>query len=358
MTATEPRPDTSEASIPRFVAAGLLAGFGPWVLGMSWALLTTEKRWNVEGFGGFLFGLVYLAAFGAVAARVAGSYHITLGALAGEAFALGSLDNPGGLMGALIAIGAGMLGGGISRGITAETIGKGRNLHPPPPDAVTMLAATAGGVAAIVLLASAEQYGGVTIIATIIFLGAIVGLRRAGWPILTLLTASLGAILAIAGAAASVSDQFQDRDERPPLRRVLDLKRGDGMTFGEFVEARYARQIECPASKVRAHYSVLPQGPFKEPNGDLVTRYEVIFDGRGAGCRSTPGVFVAVFAEGRSGSGSPVLLPDCDAPGSGRFRFFGSEDCQPLISEILRAPRNGELAAVDWLRSFREGEAP
>ena len=349
------------------VIAALVAILGPWVVGMSIAFTQPGDRWSVEGGGAVLIGVFYLAAFGALAGWIAGNYQIALGALAGEAFALGSLSRHGGLVGVVFSVGAGVIGGFLVRQATTGGLPPGQDPRPPIADTRSMLIGMALALAIPVGLISYGNYAAGGIVSAMLFICVLVwalSRRPAPWTTRVVL-ASLLALLSLLGIAwagsASARESARIAARPTPLDQVLGLRRADGMTFGDFVRARFARQVGCASIEITPSYSLSGQGPVHQRNGDLVFFNEVFFDGGTlGGCPSTSTFYVAVFADNVPPRvRGEILVRDCvTLRKMGRF-FPRGETCPEPISEIRPGFRNGgEIPAVDWLTDFRSGEQP
>src|SRR5438093_9810221 len=101
----------SPVSLLRLTVVGVVAILAPLAIGLGIAFARPGHQWNVSGFGPFLGVWVCLVALAALTARIAEAEPITIGALCGLAFAIGSIVRSGSVLGAAISIAAGLLGG-------------------------------------------------------------------------------------------------------------------------------------------------------------------------------------------------------------------------------------------------------
>lgn len=359
-----PSVQDSGGNVLRPVVAALFAVLGPWLIGMSIAFLSPGNRWSVEGEGAVLLGMLYLAAFGATAAWIAGNYQIALGALAGEAFALGSLGRGGAWGGVILSIGAGAIGGWVARRVTTESLPPGTDPRAPEPGTPMLLVGIGAALAIPISLVSYGRLGAGIGAAAVLTLGVVSWIWRRGpgrqAALLTLATVmALLSVVGVAwGASAAARQARRIANREPPLAQVLELRRADGMSFGDFVRARYGRQLGCAVAEVQPNYLVLRQGPVHQRDGRLVLFYEILFTSGGPTCPHIGGFEVAVFAE----SVPPrlrgeILAPDCETHRRMGEVFLKGDECAGPISEV-KAGQTGAARSVDWLTRFRAGDTP
>lgn len=350
-----------------FVFAALLAMLGPWIVGMSAALLSPNKQWSF-GDGGAFFGLIYLAFFGGVAAWLAGSYYLALGAMAGAAFAIGSIARGGGVIGVGLSLAAGLLGGAIARRVASETIGHSGDARPPPPHASLLLLGAGIGLGLPIALLSYGQIAAAVVVAALIYVATVtrfwwLARRWNSWP---LTMAATVAVLGLVGVAweqrQAERDAARVASRDSPLEQVLGLTREDGTTFGEFVRARYAKQMGCPRlAQAEPEYLVAPQGPVAQRGGGSLIFYDILLrPPEEPGCRTTGSFYIAVFAEDvPPKEHGEVLVRDCATRRRMGEVFVERDECPEALSELTPSQfTEGEPAAVDWLADFKADMSP
>jgi len=124
----------SPVSLLRLTIVGGLAILAPLAIGAGIAFARPDHQWTFNGFGPFIGVWLSLVLLAAIAARIAATEPIAVGAMSGIAFAVGSIMRSGSVVGAGISIAAGLLGGWLA--------GRGMPRRPRP----------AGGLVALLIV--------------------------------------------------------------------------------------------------------------------------------------------------------------------------------------------------------------